>query len=126
MRNFLLLMVGLAILNSVLYFYAPTATAASSGPASIATMNQGKVAVYFGATWCGPCRKAKPVFNELAGEMSGCSFLVVDVDQEKELAQKFEIRSIPMIVVLNDGKEKGRFNGSPDKAGMKQQIEENL
>lgn len=126
MKNFLILMAGLAVINAALYFYTPSATAASSGPASIATMNQGKVAVYFGANWCGPCKRAKPVFNELAGEMKYCSFLVLDVDQEKELAQKFEIRSIPMIVVLNDGKEKGRFNGSPDKAEMKQQIEQNL
>lgn len=133
MKIYLILMLGLAVVNGALFYTAPAGSAeggakvAGGNGNSVETMNQGNVAVYFGATWCGPCRSTKPVFSQLSKEMgSKCSLIMVDVDQHQALAQKYGIRSIPMIVVFKDGEEKGRFGGRPDKDYLKNQIEGNL
>ena len=93
-----------------------------TAPATVATMNQGKVVVYFGAPWCGPCRQTKPVVQELSADLSGkVRFLMINVDEEPELSQKYDIHSIPALVVLNDGKETARLRAG-SKESMRQEI----
>ena len=54
----------------------------------------------FNATWCGPCRKLKPVLEQLAKEYSGkIDFYSIDVDDNRELAMTFRISSIPMLLI---------------------------
>lgn len=63
------------------------------------------VLIDFWATWCGPCRMIAPVIEEIATESKG-EFKVgkVNVDEEPELASKFQVSSIPMLAVVKDGK----------------------
>jgi thioredoxin 1 len=58
----------------------------------------------FWASWCGPCKMMDPIFREVASERPDVVFGKVNVDQEPKLAQKYEIRAIPTLVVLVDGK----------------------
>ena len=106
--------------------YAWNKSTGSPRPVTIETMNQGSVVVYFGATWCGPCRQTKPRVQELAQELSGkVSFLFIDVDEQPALSQKFSIRTIPALVVLENGREKAHLSGG-SKEVMKQEILEQL
>ena len=58
----------------------------------------------FWATWCGPCRMLSPVVDEVAEERTDVKVGKVNVDEEMELAKKFRVMSIPMLVVIKDGK----------------------
>ncbi len=63
----------------------------------------GIAVIDFWAAWCGPCRSMVPQFERAARLRSGYRFAKVDVDAEPALAARFEIRSIPTLVVLRDG-----------------------
>ncbi len=85
------------------------------------------VLVDFWADWCGPCKMIAPVIEELAGEMEGeLKVAKLDVDQNKGIASKFGIMSIPTMVVFNDGKAIERFVGFMPKEKLKEEIEKAL
>lgn len=60
------------------------------------------VVVDFWAQWCGPCRMLAPIFEDLHTEYPHLKFCRVNVDEQPELAQAFNIESIPTVVVLHD------------------------
>jgi thioredoxin 1 len=63
------------------------------------------VLIDFWASWCGPCRMLSPVISEIAEETAGeVKVCKVNVDDEAELASIFNVSSIPMLVVVKDGK----------------------
>ena len=68
---------------------------------------------YFSAVWCGPCKAFKPIMNEIAGE--GYSIEFIDVDQEQNKATKYGVRSVPTVVIEENGIEVDRFVGSMSK-----------
>ena len=68
---------------------------------------------YFSATWCGPCKAFKPVINEIAGE--GYSIQFIDIDQQQDLAAKYNVRSVPTVVIEENGVEVDRFVGGQAK-----------
>jgi|TARA_R100001480_G_scaffold127638_1_gene125378 thioredoxin 1 len=72
-----------------------------------------KTMKYFSAVWCGPCKAFKPVMNEIAGE--GYSIEFIDVDQEQNKATKYAVRSVPTVVIEENGIEVDRFVGSIPK-----------
>jgi thioredoxin 1 len=81
------------------------------------------VLVDFWADWCMPCRMMAPVLNDLAGDLNGNAYVgKVDVEQNRELAQKHNIRNIPTMVLFKDGKEVNRFVGVKTKDFLINQI----
>jgi thioredoxin 1 len=74
------------------------------------------VLVDFWATWCGPCKIIAPIVEELAEEFDGKAKIVkVDVDQNQDVAGKYQIRSIPTIVFFKNGEEVDRVIGAVPK-----------
>jgi thioredoxin-like negative regulator of GroEL len=71
-----------------------------------------KSVFYFTADWCNPCKKVKPVVEELNRENLGTMFYIIDADIETELAKKFEIRSVPTFILMQDGVEINRITGA--------------
>lgn len=62
------------------------------------------VLIDFWATWCGPCKMLSPVIEEIANERSDVKVCKVNVDDEPELAVQFGVASIPMLVLMKNGK----------------------
>ena len=74
------------------------------------------VLVDFWAGWCVPCKMMAPVLNDLTDEIKGKAFVgKVDVEKYQSLAQKFNVRNIPTMVLFRDGKEVNRFVGIKTK-----------
>lgn len=73
--------------------------------------------VDFSATWCPPCRQLKPIFEKLAEEFKGrVTFVTIDVDENPELSQAYNVKSIPMMVFLNkDGQIQNTIVGFQDR-----------
>ncbi len=88
-----------------------------------AEISKGVVLVDFWATWCPPCRQMAPIVEEIAGELKGkVKFGKVDVDLNKELATKYQIRSIPTFIVFKDGKKVDQMIGAVEKNVLKDLV----
>ena len=69
------------------------------------------VLIDFYADWCGPCRMLGPVLDEIANEKSDITIGKVNVDNDRELANSFGIRSIPTMIIFKNGVEVDRMVG---------------
>lgn len=77
----------------------------------------------FYADWCGPCQMLKPILEEIEKEHADIEFVKVNIDEQQEMAEKYEVMSIPTLVVLDDdGKIKETLVGLKSK----QEIEKAL
>lgn len=72
----------------------------------------------FWATWCGPCRMVSPIVDEIADETSEIKVGKVNVDEQPELAQQFQVMSIPTLIVMKDGKVTNQSVGAKPKAAI--------
>lgn len=78
------------------------------------------VLVDFWATWCGPCQMMLPIVGELAQELVDQPYKVgkINVDEEADLAQKYDIMSVPTFIVFKGGVEVERVHGGQSKAKL--------
>ena len=80
------------------------------------------VVVDFWADWCGPCKMLAPVLHEIAEENIGALKVgKINVDEQMELAMRFQVSSIPMLVVFKDGKAVAKsvgYRSKPEIAAM--------
>lgn len=76
------------------------------------------VLVDFWASWCGPCRMVSPIVDEIAQENSQIKVGKINVDEQPELAQQFQVMSIPTLMVIKDGKIANQSVGAKPKAAI--------
>ena len=69
-----------------------------------------KTVFYFTADWCGPCKKVRPVVEDMIRE--GSYIQIIDVDIEKELVKNFEITSVPTFILFENKKLINRISGA--------------
>jgi thioredoxin 2 len=85
------------------------------------------VVVDFWAPWCGPCRAIHPTLERLAADRAGDVKVVqVNVDEEPDLARRWQAMSIPLLVVLRDGEEIDRVVGALPPAELRRRLEPHL
>lgn len=78
----------------------------------------------FWASWCGPCRMVSPIVDEIAAENPDKKVGKVNVDEEPELASKFDVMSIPTLLVFEDGELVNRAVGARPKEMILDLFEE--
>ena len=69
------------------------------------------VLIDFNADWCGPCRMIRPMLDDIAANNDNIKIVSINIDDEDELADKYEVSSIPCLVLIKDGKEVNRNVG---------------
>ena len=78
----------------------------------------------FYADWCGPCKMLAPVLHEIAEENAGTLKVgKINVDEQMELAMRFQVSSIPMLAVFKDGKEITKSVGYRPKSEIAAMVE---
>lgn len=102
----------------------PPGGAGVAVPGVAAALASGRpVLLEFSATWCGPCQKVKPDVESLARELQGKAEVVaIDVDEQRELAAQYKVRSIPCFVALKNGQEVARMTGAIPKSEMRRML----
>ena len=86
-------------------------------------ISTGLVLVDFWAPWCGPCRMLAPIIEEVAQEVEGVSIGKLNVDENPQIAQQFQVMSIPMVVLFEDGEPVETLIGLRSKEAYLEAIE---
>jgi thioredoxin 1 len=85
------------------------------------------VVVDFWAEWCGPCKMIAPILDEIANEHAGkLSVAKLNVDENPDVARRFDVMSIPTLIVFKDGTAQKRLVGAKGKGQLLAELEEFL
>ena len=80
----------------------------------------------FSAAWCGPCRALAPVMNEIKSQFSNVKFEEIDVDAYNEDISKYNVTSVPTVIIEKNGEVIERFTGLSSKIAYVNAINESL
>lgn len=81
-----------------------------------------KTILYFTADWCNPCKKVRPIVDELNRESADIKFQIIDVDIEMEMARNCNVSSIPTFIVIHNGTEATRATGAQTREQLEALI----
>ncbi|HBM56162.1 MAG: thioredoxin [Actinomycetota bacterium] len=85
------------------------------------------VLVDFWAEWCGPCKMVAPILEEIADEQAGALRIAkVNVDEAPELARRFQVMSIPTMILFRDGEPAAQIVGAKGKAQLLEELSAHL
>ena len=85
------------------------------------------VVVDFWAEWCGPCKMIAPVLEDIANEYDGnVTVAKLNVDENPDVTRRYDVMSIPTLIVFQDGAPKKRLVGAKGKAQLLQELSEFL
>lgn len=84
------------------------------------------VVVDFFAEWCMPCLMIAPIIEELAESMKEVKFVKINTEDNQELSRKYNISTIPCLVIFKDGKEVGRIIGAHSSEFIEEKIKGHL
>jgi len=79
-----------------------------------------KTVFYFTADWCGPCKKTRPIVEDLKKE--GFQFQIIDADYEQLLVKRFQVKSIPTFILIENEKEIDRMTGAKTRKELEDFI----
>jgi thioredoxin 1 len=83
----------------------------------------GAVLVDFWAEWCGPCKMVAPVLHEIEADSDGkLRIAKINIDENLELARRFDVMSIPTLILFKDGEPKVRIIGAKGKGQLLQEL----
>lgn len=89
------------------------------------TGRDGVVVVDFWAEWCGPCKMIAPILDEIAAEQAGkLQVAKLNVDEAPDIARRFEVMSIPTLLVFRDGQVAKRLVGAKGKSQLLDDLAE--
>ena len=95
--------------------------------AELATGTEQPVLVEFSAHWCGPCKMLAPVLQALASEQSEhLRVAQIDVDENPETTRRYDVMSMPTLILFVDGREEMRLVGARSKANLVQELAAHL
>lgn len=84
---------------------------------------EGVTLLDFWAEWCGPCKMIAPMIDELGAEFEGTATIgKINIDNEADLAARYNVSSIPTLLIMKDGEEASRFIGVTAKAELADAI----
>jgi thioredoxin 1 len=81
-----------------------------------------KKVVMFSASWCSPCKQAKPVFQQLKESRSDVQFEIVDIDENRAMAQDFNVTGVPTFMVIENNEEVSRLVGAQNVVRIKELL----
>jgi thioredoxin 1 len=88
--------------------------------------SESPVLVDFWAPWCGPCRVVAPVLEEMAGERPELKIVKLNVDDNQQTAARFEVLSIPTLILFRYGEVAHKVIGAYPKRKLEQELEPGL
>jgi thioredoxin 1 len=83
-----------------------------------------KTVYYFTADWCQPCKKTRPIVEELNREQTTAGFQIIDVDDNTDLVKTFDIKSVPTFILFENGIEQNRIIGAQTRESLEAFINE--
>jgi thioredoxin 1 len=87
-------------------------------------IKEGNFLLYFTADWCNPCKILRPIIEDVSIQCNDIEILKIDMDASKNIAEKYNVRSIPTLMTIQDGIELQRKSGVSNKHTILNMIAE--